>query len=203
MNPLPPGSTRPQVDVHRNGQHVATLDVEPGSVATPVDRTGADDATFRATLARIEAAPAAGESAEGRVARAMWAEDAHVDLDQLSGSKPYRCLARAAIAALKPAPGTNSSGHAREERERAFMRDYDPALDDPLPTTTDPSVSRDAMRWDGPTADVLTDSSGQAVQRVLELCDGLNDRHPGARFLHVAAIREAIAGQPPDGTPRP
>ena len=89
--------------------------------ATPfVDRTGDDDTTWQAELARIEAAPACDEGAVERVARAISAtRDEHI-----GGGFPCRCgwvagfgegwekrldrhrqeaAARAALAAMKSA----------------------------------------------------------------------------------------------------
>ena len=94
---------------HQRPRHHCGCLAAPG----PVDRRDADDATFRATLARLEAAPLVDESAVEVVARAMtepmpeWRGGSDADY--------WRMRASRVLAALKPAPGTDSSGQAADE----------------------------------------------------------------------------------------
>ena len=180
-----------------------------GCLATPepVDRRDADDATFRATLARLEAAPVADEDTVERVARAIHDSDPFCGGWPCYAADQYRDQARAAIAALKPAPGTDSSGQAScgdlspsvnfggdGESER-FMCE--------LPHGHGGAHQRDnggglpPMRW------VVADSSGLAVQRVLAVdLPGYLSPYNGERAagwnegLRVAdaLIRAAVAG---------
>lgn len=70
--------------------------------ATPfVDRTGDDDTTWQAELARIEAAPTAPESARDRLIQAMW--KANYEVEETGPYAYFAALADAAIAVMKPA----------------------------------------------------------------------------------------------------
>ena len=116
----------------------------------PVDRRDADDATWEATLARLEAAPVADVAAN--VAVEAITQDWMLERHQRQVAEMERDMLRAQVAALKPAPGT--------------------------------------------------DSSGQAVQRVLELADELaSHKDPAGDGWVANRIRAAVAGSQRDDCP--
>lgn len=99
-------------------------DAQRGDFDSPtVDRRSADEPTFRAVLDRIDNTPACDEDTVERVARAMfvaddWSSEQWAKQNGLWDARrdEYRRLARAAVAALKPAPGTEATRSLASDR---------------------------------------------------------------------------------------